>query len=99
MEEILLKASLWVVFGIVSAIAVKAIGLVLTSPKEIKKKVDSLEKALIALKETLPKEYVLKDDHDRDIQEIKTEIRELKEEIREGFRRIEEKLDQKADKK
>ncbi|GAB6066025.1 hypothetical protein JCM9492_11170 [Aquifex pyrophilus] len=61
-------------------------------------RIKSLEKDLTSLKENLPKEYVLKDDHDRDIREIKDELKEIRREIHEGFKRLEEKLDKKADK-
>ena len=95
MEEILFKASITVVFGIISAIAGLAIRNYFNGSG---KRIAIVENSLAELKENLPKEYVLKDDHDRDIRELKDELKEIRREIQEGFRRLEEKLDKKADK-
>ena len=62
------------------------------------KRVSDVSRDLTTLKENLPKEYVLKDDYYREIGEIKEEIHKMREEIKEGFKRLEEKLERKADK-
>ena len=95
MEEILLRLSLGAVFGIISLIVGVAIKGYFNG---LGKRISEVATELQSLKETLPKEYVLKDDHDKDIKELKDAIKELRKEIREGFRRIEEKLDRKVDK-
>jgi len=95
MDEILFKASITVVFGLVSGIAGIAIRNYFNG---LGKRISVVEEDVKNLRENLPKEYVLKDDHYRDIQEIKNEIHKMREEIKEGFRRLEEKLERKADK-
>ncbi|RUM32668.1 MAG: hypothetical protein DSY42_00480 [Aquifex sp.] len=55
-------------------------------------RIERLEIGLSQLKETLPKEYVLKDDYYREIGEIKEEIHKMREEIKEGFRRLRKSL-------
>ena len=94
MEEILLRGSLGVVFGIISLIVAVAIRGYFNG---LGKRISEVATELQTLKESLPKEYVLKDDHDKDIKELKDAIKELRKEIREGFKRLEDKLDKKAD--
>ena len=96
MEEILFRASIGVVFGIISAIA----GIALKNYfNGLGKRISIVEEEMKEIRENLPKEYVLKGDHYRDIQEIKSEIHKIREEIKEGFRRLEEKLERKLERK
>ena len=103
MEEILLRISLGAIFSlivsIVSGFVIAYVRSFKSGIKDLSQKIDGVEREIRDIRENLPKEYVLKDDYRRDLQEIKTEIHELREEVKEGFRSIEKKLDQKADKK
>ncbi|NPB03709.1 MAG: hypothetical protein GXO39_04770 [Thermotogae bacterium] len=87
------------VIGIIFTLINIVIGAIVRSWFQAQtRRVSELTKDMQSLRETLPREFVLKADYNRDIQEIRAELKEIRREIHDGFRRLEERLSQKADK-
>lgn len=60
---------------------------------QITLRLQNIEKDLSTFRENLPKEYVLKTDHEKDLDAIKNEIRSLKKDILRAIEKLEQKID------
>jgi hypothetical protein len=60
--------------------------------------IKSLQSEVRDVMDTIPKEYVRRDDFDKATDRVLDQIRQYREEQRQGLQRIEDKLDRKADK-